>query len=41
MSFNRRLNRRREGFEQFALVTRQEPEFQPTRDVVHVMLGPT
>ena len=29
------LNGHRKGFEQFALVTRQKPEFQPTRDVVH------
>ena len=34
-----RLNRHREGLEQFALVTSQEPEFEPPRDVVHKRLG--
>src|SRR5271157_414706 len=33
------LNGHRKGFEQFALVTRQEPEFKPARDVVHERLG--
>src|SRR3974390_1686802 len=41
IGFNRSLNRHREGFEQFALVTRQEPEFQPTRDIVHQRFGVT
>src|SRR5271165_153322 len=34
-----RLNGHRKGSEQFALVTRQEPEFKPARDVVHKRLG--
>src|SRR5664279_2426921 len=33
------LNGDRRGFEQFALVTSQEPEFEPPRDVVHKRLG--
>src|SRR5271165_6363342 len=33
------LNGDRKGFEQFALVTSQEPEFEPPRDVVHKRLG--
>src|SRR5664279_3375101 len=33
------LNGHRKGFEQFALITRQEPEFEPPRDVVHKRLG--
>src|ERR1035438_2249958 len=33
------LNGHRKSFEQFALVTSQEPEFEPTRDVVHKRLG--
>jgi ketosteroid isomerase-like protein len=33
------LNRHREGLEQIALVTSQEPEFEPPRDVVHKRLG--
>ena len=39
IGFNRWLNRHREGLEQIALVTRQKPEFEPTRDVVHKRLG--
>src|SRR5664279_5106607 len=41
IGFNRWLNRHRKGFEQFALITRQEPEFEPPRDVVHKRLGVT
>src|SRR5208337_2401789 len=33
------LNGHRKGLEQFALVTRQEPEFKPARNVVHERLG--
>src|SRR5664280_2332522 len=33
------LNGHRKGFEQFALITRQEPEFEPPRDVIHKRLG--
>ena len=39
IGFNRWLNRHREGLEQIALVTSQEPEFEPPRDVVHKRLG--
>ena len=39
IGINRWLNGHRKGFEQFALVTSQEPEFEPTRDVVHKRLG--
>src|SRR5271157_4559261 len=33
------LNGDRKGFEQFALVPSQEPEFEPPRDVVHKRFG--
>src|SRR5271166_1107592 len=39
IGINRWLSRHRKGFEQLALVTRQKPEFEPTRDVVHKRLG--
>ena len=39
IGFNRWLNRHRKGFEQFALVTVQEPEFEPPRDVIHEGFG--
>src|SRR5664279_5555168 len=39
IGFNRWLNRHRKGFEQFALVSSQEPEFKPPRDVVHKRFG--
>src|ERR1019366_375970 len=39
IGIRRWLNGDRKGFEQFALITRQEPEFEPPRDVVHKRLG--
>src|SRR5271157_4456748 len=39
IGFNRWLNRHRESLEQITLVTSQEPEFEPPRDVVHKRLG--
>src|SRR5271157_836869 len=39
IGINRWLNGNRKSFEQFALVTHQEPEFEPPRDVVHERLG--
>src|SRR5208283_2894095 len=39
VGINRWLNGDRKGFEQFALVTVQESEFEPPRDVVHKRLG--
>ena len=39
IGIHRWLSRHWNGLEQFALVTRQKPEFEPTRDVVHERLG--
>jgi hypothetical protein len=39
IGINRWLNGHRKGFEQFALITRQEPEFEPPRDVIHEGFG--
>src|SRR5664279_4138805 len=39
IGIRRWLNGDRKGFEQFALITRQEPEFEPPRDVIHKRLG--
>src|SRR5208283_4162774 len=41
IGFNRWLNGHRESLEQITLVTSQEPEFEPPRDVVHKRLRVT